>query len=201
MGKEKQVIGELYDVLDSLAEELWPRAPGVARNDDTQSDEDEDEDEEDFEKALANELSAIKKPGANERRLTTCIANPNEISSLARRILKPVFEDEPRSRYRYKIQTRIRNNTKLSSEVLVEEIAKCVLPELGHTVDLQNPEMVVLVEVYQACHAPHPLLLNAVCGISVVPDWLKYKRFNVVEYAQSLNRADQPKESEQLPGQ
>ncbi|KAG8953292.1 hypothetical protein FRC04_002702 [Tulasnella sp. 424] len=187
MGKEKQVIGELYDVLDSLAEELWPRAPGVARNDDTQSDEDEDEDEEDFEKALANELSAIKKPGANERRLTTCIANPNEISSLARRILKPVFEDEPRSRYRYKIQTRIRNNTKLSSEVLVEEIAKCVLPELGHTVDLQNPEMVVLVE--------------AVCGISVVPDWLKYKRFNVVEYAQSLNRADQPKESEQLPGQ
>ncbi|KAG8931662.1 F-actin-capping protein subunit beta [Tulasnella sp. 417] len=212
MGKEKQVIGELYDVLDSLAEELWPRDPGVSRNGDAQSDDDMEE--EDFEKALANELSAIKKPAANEKRLknvfidtkclaflscrppldpvrltlayfeeiektgrartrnvlrlspvlATCVANPTEIASLAKRIMKPIFEAEPPRPYRYKIQTRIRNNTKLSSEVLIPEIAKCVPKELGHVVDLQNPEMV------------------AVCGISVVPDWLKYKRFNVVEY-------------------
>ncbi|KAG9036440.1 hypothetical protein FS837_001685 [Tulasnella sp. UAMH 9824] len=237
MGKEKQVIGELYDVLDSLAEELWPRDPNVFTNNDAQSDDDLDE--EDFEKALANELSAIKKPAANERRLknvfidtkclaflscrppldpvrvtlayfeeiertgrartrnvlrlspvvATCVANPTEIASLARRVLKPVFEADPPRPYRYKIQTRIRNNTKLSSEVLIPEIAQCVPKELGHVVDLQNPEMVVLVEIYQA-----------VCGISVVPDWLKYKRFNVVEYVQSLNRADETKESEEVSG-
>ncbi|KIO34484.1 hypothetical protein M407DRAFT_240408 [Tulasnella calospora MUT 4182] len=237
MGKEKQVIGELYDVLDSLAEELWPRDPGVPIKDDAQSGDDTDE--EDFEKALANELSAIKKPKANERRLknvfidtkclaflsckppldsvrltlayfeeiektgrartrnvlrlspviATCVANPTEIVSLARRVLKPVFEASPPRPHRYKIQTRIRNNTKLSSADLVPEIAKCVPTELGHVVDLQNPEMVVLVEIYQA-----------VCGISVVPDWLKYKRFSVVEYAQSLNRAEQTKDTGQVPG-
>ncbi|KAG8905910.1 hypothetical protein FRB99_007990 [Tulasnella sp. 403] len=121
----------------------------------------------------------------------TCAAHPAEIVHLARKLFAPVFQANPPRARRFKIQLKVRNNSKpeLKSEMLVPEIAKCVPLDRGHVVDLQNPEIVVLIEIYQA-----------VCGIAVVSDWIKYKRYNVVEYTQSLNRVE-PTISEISEGQ
>jgi len=58
----------------------------------------------------------------------------------------------------------------LSKPTLIHEIARCV-PE-GHTVDLNNPEVFVLVEVFKN-----------VCGVSVVNDYYQLQKFNVMELA------------------
>ncbi|KAG9014865.1 hypothetical protein FRB94_009023 [Tulasnella sp. JGI-2019a] len=117
----------------------------------------------------------------------TSPANPPEIIALARGLFPSVFEIEPPVAHRYKIQARIRNNNKLDSQVLIPELAKCVPSDRGHKVDLENPKMVILVEVFQT-----------VCCMSIVPSWIKYKRYNVVEYVQSLNR-EEPEGSSQDP--
>jgi hypothetical protein len=50
-------------------------------------------------------------------------------------------------REQYKIELRFRNHTVLSRDTLIEEVARC-LPE-GHTVDLDNPEIFILIEVFK----------------------------------------------------
>lgn len=152
----------------------------------------------------------------------TSPANQPEIIALARRIFPPVFACDPPVAHRvsslsysnfllilmafmrhfqYKIQCRVRNNHKLESQVLVPELARSVPSDRGHKVDLENPEVVVLVEVYQAgCSILQSsrlikltlcfLAIQTVCGMSVVPSWIKYKRYNVVEYVQSLHREE-----------
>jgi hypothetical protein len=47
----------------------------------------------------------------------------------------------------YKIELRIRNHTTLSRLALIEAIAQCV-PE-GHIVDLDDPELFIIVEVFK----------------------------------------------------
>ncbi|KAI9463245.1 hypothetical protein BJY52DRAFT_1210472 [Lactarius psammicola] len=81
-GKEKQTVGELYDLFENLASELWPETAGVP---DGASDEDgrDDPDEEgavteDLEKQLSKELASIKRPRkeqifANCQTNTTCV--------------------------------------------------------------------------------------------------------------------------------
>jgi tRNA acetyltransferase TAN1 len=49
--------------------------------------------------------------------------------------------------HKYKIEARIRNHTTLSRPTIIQEVAKCV-PE-GHVVDLDDPEVFVLVEVFK----------------------------------------------------
>ncbi|KAG8874518.1 F-actin-capping protein subunit beta [Tulasnella sp. 331] len=218
MGKEKQVIGELLDVLESvrrlsiafgwtfglslptsrsqIAGELWPPEKAMDLNG---SGDETAEEEEDLDKQLANELAAIRKPHRPTQRFRnifvdtkclafiscrppvdpvklvlayfeeiertkqartrnvlrlspvtgTCAANQPEILSLARNIFPSVFECVPSVAHRYKIQCRVRNNHKFESQALVPELAKCVPSDHGHKVDLENPEMVILVEVYQ----------------------------------------------------
>ncbi|KAI0346523.1 hypothetical protein BDW22DRAFT_1352636 [Trametopsis cervina] len=62
-GKEKQAVGELYDLFESYANELWPgdasSSSGAPQGDDSDSDVDEDED---IEKQIAKEMSTMKRP-------------------------------------------------------------------------------------------------------------------------------------------
>ncbi|KAI0045867.1 hypothetical protein FA95DRAFT_1607386 [Auriscalpium vulgare] len=83
-GKEKQTVGELYDVFEHLAAEMWPEdgAGDVTgrdlRGDDAtgmvRDDEEEEEEEEDLEKQIAKELAAIKRP-RKEQRFANCLTN------------------------------------------------------------------------------------------------------------------------------
>ncbi|TDL16547.1 hypothetical protein BD410DRAFT_617007 [Rickenella mellea] len=216
-GKEKQTVGELYDLFDSLAEKLWPVARGGVDDDEIPSDE------EDVEKAFAKEIAIIKQPrkekrfancqtdtpcaiyisckppvdpvlliqthvqnvektGVTRTRSThrlipiadTCDVNAQDITSLCKRVVVPSFETEETHVLRYKIDLRIRNHNTLTREDIILTIAKCI--PAHHKVDLVDPEMFILVEVFKS-----------VCGMSVVRDYHRYKKFNVIEIAQSRN--------------
>jgi tRNA acetyltransferase TAN1 len=92
------------------------------------------------------------------------------------------------NRLQYKIELRIRNHTTLSRLALIEAIAQCV-PE-GHTVDLEDPELFIIVEVFKVSSlqtvslmSKLHLFLQSICGVSVVRDYYKLQKFNVVEIA------------------
>ncbi|KAJ7285191.1 hypothetical protein C8J57DRAFT_1290659 [Mycena rebaudengoi] len=214
-GKEKQAVGELYELFDNLASELWP-----AKIDEDDSEGDPDESLS-IEAQIASEVSAMKRPRAEQRfancqtntpclvfisckapvdplqlvtthvsnvqktgvtqtrqilRLVpvvaTCVANLPEIQALCRKVFEPVFGDAAVKKFKFKIELHIRNHTTITRPVLIDGIAKCV-PE-GHTVDLNDPELFILVEVFKS-----------ICGVSVVRDYYKLHKFNVVEIAQA----------------
>lgn len=219
-GKEKQTVGELYDLFESLASEMWPDdSTKIQKDGDELSGDDDDDD--DIEKQIAKEVASMKRPRKEQRfancltntpcvvfisckppvdpvqlivrhvqnvvdtgvtqtrysqRLTpvsgTCVANISEIQSLCHRVVRPFFEADPEKIYSYKIEARIRNHNTLSRTTLIQEIAKCVPAQ--HKVDLDDAEAFILVEVFKS-----------VCGISVVKDYYKLQKFNVMEIANS----------------
>lgn len=61
----------------------------------------------------------------------------------------------------YKIELRMRNHNTLSRPTIIEELAKCV-PE-GHKVDLENPELFVLVEIWK---------VSPVLYTPTIPGWV-----------------------------
>ncbi|KAL4064373.1 hypothetical protein J3A83DRAFT_4101377 [Scleroderma citrinum] len=246
-GKEKQTVGELYDLFESLASELWPIA-GRDREEHPASDEDDGGNLED---KIARELAAIKRPRTESRfancntntpllfisckppvdpvrlvvthienvqktgvtrtkythRLTpvsgTCVANLPEIQSMCRRVFAPFFaenggDDPPQThkvgsrtithpisftRTQYKIELRIRNHSTLTRMEIIQEVAQC-MPE-SYTVDLDNPDVFVLIEVFKACH-----FLSSVCGASILRDYYRYQKFNVMTLAHEKNEPE-----------
>ncbi|KAI0768154.1 hypothetical protein BD413DRAFT_480126 [Trametes elegans] len=222
-GKEKQTVGELYDLFENLADQLWPTESAEAAGAPDDSDEDEAGGADDLEKQIAKEVASMKRP-RKETRFANCltntpcvvfisckppvdpvqlvtthlqnvmntgvtqtrfsqrmtpvsgsaVANISEIQSLCSRLVKTVLAAEPEKKFTYKIELRMRNHNTLTRDKLIPELAKCV-PE-GHTVSLDNPELFILVEVFKS-----------VCGISVVKDYYKLNKFNVMEIAHAKN--------------
>ncbi|KAJ6623994.1 hypothetical protein B0H10DRAFT_1785492 [Mycena sp. CBHHK59/15] len=215
-GKEKQAVGELYELFDSLASDMWPEEPAKLADGDSDV---EVEEGLSIEAQIANEVSAMKRPRKEQRfancqtntpclvfisckapvdpvKLVTthlhniqttgvthtrhtlrlvpvsasCVTNLPEILALCRTVLEPFFGDGVEKKYKYKIELHIRHHTTLTRSALIEGIAKCV-PE-GHTVDLDDPELFILVEVFKS-----------ICGVSVVRDYYRLQKFNVVEVA------------------
>ncbi|EIM90842.1 uncharacterized protein STEHIDRAFT_90713 [Stereum hirsutum FP-91666 SS1] len=234
-GKEKQTVGELYDLFEQLASELYPELgtgnAGAGNEEETATNSDQEE-EEDLEKQLAKELAAMKKPrkqqifancqtnttlvfisckppvdpvrlvlrhienvektGVTNTRFTqrltpitnSCVANVPEITSLFKRVLKSFLEEDPeRIKSSYKIELRSRNHNTLTRQQFIDTIAVCVPPEF--TVDLENPKIFILVEVFKS-----------VCGISIVEDYYKHTKFNVMEIANAKNEVEKFKEGE-----
>ncbi|EIN04064.1 hypothetical protein PUNSTDRAFT_146797 [Punctularia strigosozonata HHB-11173 SS5] len=69
-GKEKQAVGELYDLFQSLASELWPEDQAASN---MTTDDDQDR-ELDIEQQIAQEIAAMKKP-RKEQRFANCQTN------------------------------------------------------------------------------------------------------------------------------
>ncbi|KAI0710142.1 hypothetical protein C8Q76DRAFT_741272 [Earliella scabrosa] len=221
-GKEKQTVGELYDLFESLANQLWP-TESEGKEEADHSDEEEGGRADDLEKQIAKEVASMKRPrretrfancqtntpcvvfisckppvdpvllvtthvqnivntGVTQTRYTqrltpvsaSCVANIPEIQSQLTRIIKETLSAEPERKFSYKIELRMRNHNTLKRDKLIPELAKCV-PE-GHTVSLDNPELFILVEIFKS-----------VCGISVVKDYYKLQKFNVMEIANARN--------------
>ncbi|KAI0078791.1 hypothetical protein K474DRAFT_1659968 [Panus rudis PR-1116 ss-1] len=222
-GKEKQTVGELYDLFESVANELWPEtAPSATSAKTENGDSDSDVDEgSDIEKQIAKEVATIKRPRREQRfancqtntpcvlfisckepvdpvrlvmklvndvmetgvsqtrtaqRLTPvsacCPPNLPEIQSLCTRLLAPILEEYKDKAFTYKIELRLRNHTNLKRPDIVQTLAKCV-PD-NHKVDLDNPEVFILVEIFKS-----------VCGISIVKDYYRLQKFNLMEIANS----------------
>jgi len=226
-GKEKQAVGELYEIFEKVALDVWPELDTVS---DALDDEEQDGKagaELDLEKQIAKEMEVIKRPRKEQRfvscqtntpcvifisckppvdpvelilryvqnvedtgvthtrytlRLTpvinTCTANLPEITSLFQRALKTFTELHPEHVHRkYKIELRMRNHNSLARKAIIDAIVE-LIPE-GWTVDLEDPEAFVLVEVFKS-----------VAGISIVTDYYKRQKFNVMEIAKSKGVED-----------
>jgi len=106
----------------------------------------------------------------------TCDANLAEITSLCVRIVEPAFANDEGKAFKYKIELRVRNHNTLLRDDVIKAIAKCV-PEV-HKVDLSDPELFILVEIFKS-----------VCGISVVKDYYRFKKYNVIELYQGKGPA------------
>ncbi|KAI5983374.1 hypothetical protein EDD15DRAFT_1894161 [Pisolithus albus] len=225
-GKEKQTVGELYDLFESLASQLWP-IEGEGRREEHRDLVDEGVNLED---QIARELAAIKRPRAETRfancqtntpcvifisceppvdpvrlvtthvqnvqqtgvtktkythRLTpvsgTCYPGLPEIHSLCHRVFAPFFAEngggDPPRTHKYKIELRIRNHSTLTRMEVIQEIAKCV-PE-SYTVDLDDPEVFILVEIFKS-----------VCGVSILKDFYRLQKFNVMALANEKSEAE-----------
>ncbi|KAH8903280.1 hypothetical protein BR93DRAFT_931304 [Coniochaeta sp. PMI_546] len=81
--------------------------------------------------------------------------------------------------YSFAIRPSIRNNNTLKREVIINQVAGLINNQ-RHKVDLEKPDKVILVEVYQ----------NA-CGMSIVDGdyWNELKKYNLTElYSQANNQ-------------
>ncbi|KAF8655065.1 hypothetical protein AX16_003266 [Volvariella volvacea WC 439] len=229
-GKEKQTAGEVIDLFESLASELWPSASsGVVDDKDSDEEDRGGEAELSLEDQIAKEVSAMKagrkvdlfsncatntqcvvfiscKPPVDPVKLVThhvknvqrtgvsrtrytqrlvpvsgsCVTNLPEIQALCESVFKLYFSQHEGKSFKYKIELRIRNHTTLTRQVLIQHVARCMPQE--HTVDLQNPDIFVLVEVFKS-----------VCGVSIVEDYYKLQKFNVMEIANAENTSSMMK--------
>ncbi|KAG1817464.1 hypothetical protein EV424DRAFT_1030351 [Suillus variegatus] len=231
-GKEQGTVGELYDLFESLAADMWPvEGHDSESSRDKGSDVDENEDD-DLETQIAKEVAALKRPKVEKRfsncltntncvifmsckppvdpvklvmkhvenvqktgvtrtkythRLTpvsgTCVANLPELHSLCHRTVAAYCvpenqnsEGSPRAR-KYKIELRTRNHNTLTRMEIIQEVAKC-MPS-NYTVDLDDPDVFVLVEVFKST-----------VGVSIVEDYYRYQKFNVMELANAHNEPE-----------
>ncbi|KAI6123568.1 hypothetical protein EDD16DRAFT_1690199 [Pisolithus croceorrhizus] len=228
-GKEKQTVGELYDLFESLASQLWP-IDGEGRPEEHRDLADGEGEGVNVEDQIARELAAIKRPRTESRfancqtntpcvifiscnppvdpvrlvtthvrnvqetgvtktkythRLTpvsgTCFAGLREIHSLCHDVFPPFFAenggDDPPKTHKYKVELRICNHSTLTRMEVIQEVAKCI-PE-SYTVDLDDPEVFVLVELFKS-----------VCGVSILKDFYRFQKFNVMALAEEKSKAE-----------
>ncbi|CAE6480375.1 hypothetical protein RSOLAG22IIIB_07314 [Rhizoctonia solani] len=119
-----------------------------------------------------------------------CAANMPAITSLATELFDKAFAGEGVQPKKYKIELKIRSHKVLTRDEVIKSIAQCVPSDKGHTVDLTNQDTTILVELFKG-----------ICTISVVPDYEKYKRFNVVQIVQEThkkNEDQEPKETSRV---
>ncbi|KAF7327981.1 THUMP domain-containing protein [Mycena kentingensis (nom. inval.)] len=107
----------------------------------------------------------------------SCSANMNDIETLCRSVLTPAFSGGP---YKFKVELKLRNHTVLARDPLLAAIAKCIPQDAGHSVDLGNPDLVILVEIFKS-----------VCGVSVVREYQQLKKYNVAEIATARKVANE----------
>ncbi|KAF7316689.1 THUMP domain-containing protein [Mycena chlorophos] len=125
------------------------------------------------------------------------VANLVEIEALCRSTFAAAFAEKPfkvlqsppsaklpLTQCQYKIELKLRNHTVLARDTLIATIAQCVPQDAGHSVDLGNPDLVILVEVFKS-----------ICGVSVVREYQKYKKFNVAEIASARQIANESSSS------
>lgn len=78
---------------------------------------------------------------------------------------------------------------------IIAEIAKC-MPE-NYVVDLDNPDVFVLVEVFKVCHTSRSATwgrlrhwFQSICGVSILRNYYKYHKFNVMTLANESNAVE-----------
>ncbi|KAF8340296.1 uncharacterized protein EI90DRAFT_3035102 [Cantharellus anzutake] len=130
-------------------------------------------------------LSEVEQTGVTRTRSAqryapvsdSCAATIEDILNLAKRLFPPHFESDSPGPIKYKIIITSRNHTGVDKGELIRALAACVPKDRGHSVDLDNPDLVILVELYAF-----------VCGIGIVPDYYRFKRFNAVAVGESYRK-------------
>ncbi|KAI9339933.1 hypothetical protein BDR26DRAFT_371139 [Obelidium mucronatum] len=98
----------------------------------------------------------------------TCLAFMDQIVPMAQRVLPKYFSAEGMEPQKFAIVWARRNNDTIERETLIPELAAIVTSTIPHTVELKNPDLCVVVEIFKS-----------ICAISVVENYYQYKKFNV----------------------
>ncbi|KAI4841860.1 hypothetical protein E4T45_09320 [Aureobasidium sp. EXF-8846] len=113
-------------------------------------------------------------------------ATEEGLEKTAKEVLASHFHTEPRVPTKFAIRPTIRNHTVMKRMEIIQKVASIVGP--GHQVDLKNPDVYILVEIY-----------TSICGISVVPnDYEALKRYNLAEIFEPSPK-EQPKKKIEAP--
>ncbi|KAH9994762.1 hypothetical protein BJV77DRAFT_1098134 [Russula vinacea] len=203
-GKEKQTVGELYDLFEGLASELWPGGSAAVEADDEEghNDPDDGEVEEDLEKQIAKELAVIKRP-RREQRFANCQTNtPCVIFISCKAPVDPVqlvlkhIEDVERTGVRTQVtNTCVANASEIKS--LAQRVLKLFLHRIPtrttYKIELRlrnhnNLSRQLLIDTVVSC-VPSGWTVNledaevfilvevfkSVCGIGVVKDYYAHQ--------------------------
>ncbi|KAI1314690.1 THUMP domain-containing protein 1 [Mortierella claussenii] len=121
-------------------------------------------------------LSDLQKSGSKRTRFCqrfipveeTSYANMDDIKVMTERVLKPYFHAENQQPTTFKVLPKIRHNDKVDREVLVRMLAAAAGRDQEHTVNLNEPNYVILAEV-----------IKSICFMSVVKDYDSLKKYNI----------------------
>ncbi|KAI8927892.1 hypothetical protein BC831DRAFT_450900 [Entophlyctis helioformis] len=180
MRKDKLATKEVRMLFNQYAEVLYPGHATLEDADKTADDNDDDDAEpQSIEDAFKQEVANLKSkkrylffwepPRYTSRVIPltdTCFANPTDMIALAKRIVAPTFESA--TPFTYAIVSKARNNDRLKTADIIQIIGEALPPAHPHTVDLVNPDIVIIVEV-----------LRSICGMSVVRDYYRLRKFNL----------------------
>lgn len=113
-----------------------------------------------------------------------CKANVLDIKNAAGRLFDRHFLNRPATTFAVVYNRRCNND--LDRDEVIRELAQLVTAKgADHKVDLRNSRMAVLVEI-----------VKGLCCLSVVPDYMQLKKYNLAELAAGSGR---PKEAEKEP--
>ncbi|ORY93817.1 hypothetical protein BCR43DRAFT_461136 [Syncephalastrum racemosum] len=100
----------------------------------------------------------------------TCLADTEKMQNLASKLLVPVMdapaEDGSLPGRTYAVMPRVRRFSGLERKAIID----CITPLVAerHRVDLDSPDYTIIVEICEN-----------VCMMSVVPDWNRFKKYNI----------------------
>ncbi|KAF9112300.1 THUMP domain-containing protein 1 [Mortierella sp. AM989] len=115
----------------------------------------------------------------------TSYANMGDITVMAERVLKPYFHAENQQPTTFKVIPKIRHNDKVDRETLVKMLASAAGQDQKHSVNLNEPNYVILAEV-----------IKSICFLSVVKNYDNLKKYNI----QSIFEAAQKEIKEEREG-
>ncbi|KAF9349620.1 THUMP domain-containing protein 1 [Mortierella sp. AD094] len=115
----------------------------------------------------------------------TSYANMDDITVMSERVLKPYFHAENQQPTTFKVIPKVRHNDKVDREVLVKMLASSAGRNQKHSVNLNEPNYVILAEV-----------IKSICFLSVVKDYDNLKKYNI----QSIFEAAQKENKEERKG-
>ncbi|XP_063708619.1 THUMP domain-containing protein 1 homolog [Culicoides brevitarsis] len=115
-----------------------------------------------------------------------CKANISDIVNAAGALFDKYFLKEPRT---FAINFNHRLNNQISRDVIIKELAELINSKnIGNKVDLKNAQLTVVVEV-----------LKGFCCLSVLPDFQKYRKYNLQELSAKANAGNDAKLNENEP--
>ncbi|KAJ3410966.1 Mss4p nuclear export [Chytridiales sp. JEL 0842] len=128
-----------------------------------------------FVSAIMKDLDATKtkKTSSLEYRYTQrivpvvdiCPAKMDAVMEMAQKIIPSYFHKENQEQKKFAIVFNRRNDNTITRDELIPKLAHLV--GSTHKVDLKNPDLVILVEVFKG-----------LCGMSVLSDYYKLEKYN-----------------------
>ncbi|TRM64403.1 hypothetical protein BD626DRAFT_536395 [Schizophyllum amplum] len=221
-GKERQAVGELYDLLESLSTEIWPPEQPQGSSEAASNIDSEGEEELSIEAQIAKEVSAIKRPAAEKRILVfmACRAPVDPVILVTRHMKNVETTGITRTRNTHRLlpvsgscTTNIPEIQALCRDVFDKFTSKRSGAAFKYKIELRirNHSTLTRNAIIQGIaecvppefavdlNEPDVFILvevfKSVCGIGIVEDYYRLHKFNVAEVAKMCKTGSEEQQS------